>query len=139
MSSERPWLPALWRVGDPGNVGTLIRTADAFGAAVQLSDGCADLTGPKAAREHIGSLWRSRSARFAPGGNTRPRACGRRRTPARGASNSEGRSRSARSRSGTGCCSSTSRARLDARIPIEGAESLNVAAAGATALYERRR
>ncbi len=30
---------ALWRVGDPGNVGTLLRTADAFGACVALSDG----------------------------------------------------------------------------------------------------
>ena len=35
---------ALWRVADPGNVGTLIRTADAFGAGVALSDGCADPT-----------------------------------------------------------------------------------------------
>ena len=33
---------ALWQLADPGNVGTLIRTADAFGAAVVLSDGCAD-------------------------------------------------------------------------------------------------
>ena len=31
---------ALWRVSDPGNVGTLIRTADAFGAAVSLSAEC---------------------------------------------------------------------------------------------------
>src|SRR5256885_10445878 len=39
---------ALWRVGDPGNVGTLIRTGDALGPAfVALSDGCADPTGPK--------------------------------------------------------------------------------------------
>ena len=37
---------ALWRVGDPGNVGTLIRAADAFGASVELSPGCADPTGP---------------------------------------------------------------------------------------------
>jgi len=33
---------ALWRLADPGNVGTLVRTADAFGACVALSDGCAD-------------------------------------------------------------------------------------------------
>ena len=32
---------ALWRVVDPGNVGTLIRAADAFGAGLALSAGCA--------------------------------------------------------------------------------------------------
>ena len=47
---ERPATLALWRLADPGNVGTLIRTADAFGAAVALSDGCADPTSPKALR-----------------------------------------------------------------------------------------
>ena len=30
---------ALWRVADPGNVGTLLRAADAFDAAVALSEG----------------------------------------------------------------------------------------------------
>src|SRR6476659_1799227 len=34
----------LWHVADPGNLGTLIRSADAFGAAVALSAGCADPT-----------------------------------------------------------------------------------------------
>src|SRR5204863_2262974 len=36
---------ALWHVGDPGNVGTLLRAADAFGAGIALSEGCADPTG----------------------------------------------------------------------------------------------
>ncbi|HLX19135.1 MAG TPA: RNA methyltransferase [Gaiellaceae bacterium] len=49
---------ALWHVGDPGNVGTLIRAADAFGAGVVLSDGCADPTGPKALRASMGSVFR---------------------------------------------------------------------------------
>lgn len=49
---------ALWRVADPGNVGTLLRTADAFGAGVALSDGCADPTGPKAVRASMGALFR---------------------------------------------------------------------------------
>src|SRR5207248_10954535 len=39
----------LWRVGDPGNVGALVRTADALGAGfVALSQGCADPTSPEA-------------------------------------------------------------------------------------------
>jgi RNA methyltransferase, TrmH family len=49
---------ALWRVGDPGNVGTLIRTADAFGASVELSQGSADPTGPKALRASSGAVFR---------------------------------------------------------------------------------
>lgn len=49
---------ALWRVADPGNVGTLLRAADAFGAGVALSEGCADTTGPKAVRASMGALFR---------------------------------------------------------------------------------
>ena len=49
---------ALWHVGDPGNVGTLIRTADAFGASVELSPGSADPTGPKALRASAGAVFR---------------------------------------------------------------------------------
>jgi TrmH family RNA methyltransferase len=54
----RPVTLALWHVGDPGNVGTLLRAADAFGAGLALSDGCADPTGPKAVRASMGSLFR---------------------------------------------------------------------------------
>jgi RNA methyltransferase, TrmH family len=49
---------ALWRVADPGNVGTLVRAADAFEASVALSPGCADPTGPKALRASAGALFR---------------------------------------------------------------------------------
>ena len=49
---------ALWRVSDPGNVGTLLRAADAFGAAVGLSAGCADPLGPKALRASVGAIFR---------------------------------------------------------------------------------
>ena len=61
---------ALWHVGDPGNVGTLARAADALGPAfLALSDGCADPTGPKALRASAGALFRVPLARFddAPG------------------------------------------------------------------------
>jgi TrmH family RNA methyltransferase len=54
----RPITIALWRVSDPGNVGTLLRAADAFAAGIALSDGCADPTGPKAVRASMGSLFR---------------------------------------------------------------------------------
>jgi RNA methyltransferase, TrmH family len=49
---------ALWRVADPGNVGTLLRTAHAFGAGVSLSPGCADPTGPRALRASAGAIFR---------------------------------------------------------------------------------
>jgi TrmH family RNA methyltransferase len=49
---------ALWQVSDPGNVGTLIRTADAFGAAVSLSPECADPLGPRALRATAGAIFR---------------------------------------------------------------------------------
>ncbi len=49
---------ALWRVTDPGNVGTLLRTADAFGAAVSLSPECADPLGPRALRASAGAIFR---------------------------------------------------------------------------------
>ena len=61
----RPVTLALWRVGDPGNVGTLVRAADAFGAGVALSEGCADPTGPKALRASMGSLFRVPLSGFA--------------------------------------------------------------------------
>jgi TrmH family RNA methyltransferase len=60
----RPWVFALWRLADPGNVGTLVRTADAFDAAVALSSGCADLTGPKALRASMGAVFRVPTAPF---------------------------------------------------------------------------
>ncbi|HEY7179486.1 MAG TPA: RNA methyltransferase [Gaiella sp.] len=49
---------ALWRLADPGNVGTLVRTADAFGASVALSAACADPLSPKALRASAGSIFR---------------------------------------------------------------------------------
>lgn len=65
----RPVGLALWHVSDPGNVGTLVRSADAFGAFVALSPGCADPTGPKALRASAGAVFRVPIGRFdeAPG------------------------------------------------------------------------
>ena len=48
----------LEAVGDPGNAGTVIRTADAAGAdAVVLTDGSTDPHGGKCVRATAGSLW----------------------------------------------------------------------------------
>jgi RNA methyltransferase, TrmH family len=58
----------LWRVGDPGNVGTLARACDAFGAYLALSPGCADPVGPKALRASTGSIFRVPLAEFSPAG-----------------------------------------------------------------------
>lgn len=49
---------ALWHVSDPGNVGTLLRAADAFSAFVALSEGCGDPTSGKALRSSAGAVFR---------------------------------------------------------------------------------
>jgi len=49
---------ALWGVGDPGNVGTVIRSGLAFGAScVALGPGSADPYGHKAVRASMGALF----------------------------------------------------------------------------------
>ena len=48
----------LHAVGDPGNVGSIIRTAHGLlGARVVLGPGCADPFGPKAVRASMGSIF----------------------------------------------------------------------------------
>jgi TrmH family RNA methyltransferase len=131
---------ALWHVSDPGNVGTLVRTADAFGAFVALSTGCADPTSPKALRASAGAIFRvplgdfdaappPRIALLAHGGTAlQELELPERLTFVLGAER-EGVPREVLER-----CDAA------ARIPLtEGAESLNVAVAGAIALWEHRR
>src|SRR5580692_164 len=68
---EQRWGPAvgplcvyLHRVGDPGNIGTVLRSAQAFGAScVALGPGCADPHGPKAVRASMGAIFTVKLAR----------------------------------------------------------------------------
>jgi len=53
----------LHGVQDPGNVGTVVRSAHAFGAGVALSRGCADLYNPKTVRATMGSIFHAPVAR----------------------------------------------------------------------------
>ena len=132
---------ALWHVGDPGNVGTLIRSAAALGPAfVALSDGSADATGPKALRASMGALFRVRLLAFddAPGRRIALVAHG-------GVQLAEldlaapttfvlGAEREGLPESVLVTCEER------ATIPLApGSESLNVATAGAIALYELSR
>jgi TrmH family RNA methyltransferase len=137
---ERPATLALWQLADPGNVGTLIRTADAFGAAVALSDGCADPTSPKALRASAGSIWRVPMGRFevcVDSTQTRVALEAHQGVPLSSLDLS-GRVAFLLGAEREGLPAEVERD-ADAWIPITGAESLNVAASGAIALYEWKR
>jgi RNA methyltransferase, TrmH family len=128
---------ALWRVSDPGNVGALLRSADAFGAGVMLSEGCADPFGPKALRAGMGSTFRVPLTPFelrdavalvADGGQTLADVELERYSTFVLGAEREGLPPEI-----------LERCDVQATIPVQGVESLNVAMAGTIALYERAR
>jgi len=136
----RPAGVALWHVADPGNVGTLIRSADAFGSFLALSSGCADPTSWKALRGSAGAIFRVPLLDFddapmpwialvAEGGQPLQSVeLADQVTFVLGAE-----------RAGLPA-DVLERCDVAASIPMaDGAESLNVAVAGAIALYEHRR
>ncbi len=137
---EREVTLALWRVADPGNVGTLLRTADAFGAGLALSSRCADPLAPKALRASAGAIFRvpligfdeargRRIALVAHGGTPLPEV------------DLTGPVTFLLGAERAGLPEELVAQSNDlATIALPGsAESLNVAAAGAVALYERSR
>ena len=57
-STPRPFIAAFWQVRDPGNAGTVIRSADAAGCdAVVMVGSCVDVFNPKVIRATTGSLF----------------------------------------------------------------------------------
>jgi TrmH family RNA methyltransferase len=139
---EAPVGLALWRVSDPGNVGTLLRAADTLGPAFALlSSGCADPTGPKALRASAGAVFRVPLGAFEAGeGFARIALAPRDGVPLPELDLPErvifvlGAEREGLPDEVLGAADAV------ATIPQAGrAESLNVATAGAIALYEWRR
>jgi len=131
---------SLWHVADPGNIGTILRTADAFGASVTLSPGCADPTGPKAVRASAGAVFRVPLAGFdepdgrrialVPDGGRRLAGL----EPGVPVTYVLGAEREGLPDEIVASCDESATIAL-----AEGSESLNVAIAGAIALYEHRR
>ena len=130
---------ALWHVADPGNVGTLLRAADAFGAGVALSEGCADPTGPKAVRASMGAIFRVPLSAFDEPAGKRVALVAHGGTPLSELATGGdvvlvlGAEREGLPPEVLEQCAER------VSIPQAGGESLNVAMAGAIALYELAR
>ena len=139
-----PLCVALWGVGDPGNVGTILRSALAFGASsVALGPGCADPYGCKAVRASMGAIFQVPVARVSaldelPGEHVALVAhegaplAGQARAAASELSLLVGAERDGLPADVVGACDRV------AHIPI-AAESLNAAMAATVALYELSR
>ena len=134
-----PVCVALFGVADPGNVGTILRGALAFGAAsVALGPGCADPFGPKAVRASMGAIFHVPVVRVA-GLDDLPKPtialAAREGTPLSEAGG-EGTLLVGAERTGLPR-EVVAAADVTAHIPIAGAsESLNAAMAATVALYE---
>jgi RNA methyltransferase, TrmH family len=136
---------ALWGVRDPGNVGTVLRSALAFGAAsVVVGPGTADPYGPKAVRASMGAVFRVPVVRAGsegvPGTAALPAPvvglAGRQGEPLRAVAADAGTLLVGAEREGLPDDVLAACDRV-AHIPIaDAAESLNAAMAATIALYE---
>jgi RNA methyltransferase, TrmH family len=134
----------LHGVADPGNVGTVLRSAQAFGAScVALGPGCADPHSPKAVRASMGAIFSVALARVADVGELpgeRVALLAGAQEPLRARSEDGagpltllvGAEREGLPADVVAVCERT------ARIPI-ASESLNAAMAATVALYEMTR
>lgn len=58
-NAEKSCIVVLDRIQDPGNLGTIVRTAEAAGiSGIVMSSGCADIYSPKVIRSTMGSVFR---------------------------------------------------------------------------------
>lgn len=58
LNQDSSFVVMLDQISEPGNLGTIIRTADWFGAdAIILSENCVELYNPKVVRATVGSLF----------------------------------------------------------------------------------
>lgn len=140
----------LEEIQDPGNVGTILRTADAFDLdLVILTEGCADLYAPKTVRASMGAIFRQRVLQM--GRKEAVSFCRGKKLPLYGAALSD-RARDLRQLS-LKCCAvaigseghGLSREMLadcdgELIIPMSGAaESLNAAIAASIVMWEMSR
>lgn len=58
--APKPGMLLLDGIQDPGNLGTILRTADALDIPVVLLEGCADPYSPKVVRSAMGAVFRTR-------------------------------------------------------------------------------
>ena len=129
-------------MADPGNVGTLVRAADVLGPAhIVLGEGTADPLAPKAVRASMGALFRVPIVRLRDAPPARSIALDARAATALWDSELTPPIAFELGAERAGLPDTIARS-ADARaaIPLApGGESLNVAMAGAIALYELRR
>ena len=59
LAKKTPFLLLAEELNDPGNLGTILRTADALAVPVVLLPGCADVWNPKVVRASMGAAFRA--------------------------------------------------------------------------------